>query len=116
VAALERAGRLREDEVIEVAKAGKLEETVAALAALGRVPIDVVERLVTGGRPDPVLILCRALQFRWATVAAVLSLRFAAQSPTMEAAQSQYEQLQASTARRVLHFWQARPARPAESA
>jgi uncharacterized protein (DUF2336 family) len=116
VAALEREGRLREDGVMEVARAGKLEETVAALAALCRVPTDVVERLIIGGRPDPVLILCKAMQFRWPTVAAVLSLRFAARSPTMDAARAQYDQLSATTARRVLHFWKTRPARLAESA
>jgi uncharacterized protein (DUF2336 family) len=115
-AALERAGRLREDEVMQVAEAGSLEDTVAALAALARVPIDLVERLVTGGRPDAVLILCKAMEFRWATVAAVLSLRFALQSPTVEAAEAQYERLSVATARQVRHFWQTQSAQAAENA
>jgi uncharacterized protein (DUF2336 family) len=115
-AALERAGRLREDEVMQVARAGRLSDTVAALAALARVPIDLVERLVVGGRPDAVLVLCKAMKFRWATVAAVLSLRFAPQSPTIEAAEAQYERQSVATARQVLHFWQTRPAQTAENA
>jgi uncharacterized protein (DUF2336 family) len=116
VAALERAGRLQEDELMQLATAGNLEDTIAALAALCRVPTDAVERLVMGGRPDAVLVLCKAMQFRWETVAAVLALRFSPQSPVVEAAQSQYQRLAHPTARRVLHFWQARPAGAAENA
>jgi uncharacterized protein (DUF2336 family) len=115
-AALQREGRLREEEIMQIAKAGKLEETVAALAALCRVPIDVVDRLIVGGRTDPVLILCKAMSFRWPTVSAVLSLRIGVRSSSMESAQAQFERLSTSTAQRVVRFWQTRPAPAAESA
>jgi hypothetical protein len=39
---------------------GKYEEAVAALAALAKVPVNVADRLMSGNRPDPVLILCKA--------------------------------------------------------
>jgi uncharacterized protein (DUF2336 family) len=111
VAALQRAGRLREEELVEIAKAGKLVETVAALAALCTVPLDIVDRLIGGGRPDPILILCKAMNFRWSTVAVVLSLRFGVRRPAMDTAQAQFERLSTPTAQRVVRFWQTRPAR-----
>jgi hypothetical protein len=92
------------------ATGGRFEETVVALALLCRVPIDVVDRLIGGDRPDPVIILCRAMGFRWPTVAAVLSLRIGQRSPSMDNAYEQFERLSVSTARRVVHFWQARTA------
>ena len=116
IAELERAGQLREDELAQIATAGKLEETAAALAALGRVPIEVVERLIMGGRPDPIFILCRAMRFRWPTVRAILSLRFAPRTPALEDAQAQFERLSIATAERVLKFWRARPESAALSA
>jgi uncharacterized protein (DUF2336 family) len=116
VAALERAGQLHEDELMRIAKAGNLEDTIAALAAFCKVPIDVAERLIIGARPDPVLILCRAMNFQWATVSAILSLRFPSRSPTMEEAQAQFGRLSTATAERVLKFWRARPENPALSA
>ena len=52
---------------------GKYEETVVALAALAKVPINVADRLMGGERPDPVLILCKAAGLSWPTVKAVIS-------------------------------------------
>jgi uncharacterized protein (DUF2336 family) len=110
IAEMQRAGRLREDEVARLAAAGKLEATVVALAALCRVSVEVVDRLFGGSRPDPVLILCKAMRFRWETVAAVLALRLAPRGPAMDGAQVQFERLSTATAERVLQFWRARPA------
>ena len=116
VADLARNGKLGESELGAFARAGEFEVTVAALAALCEVPIEIVDRLVTGGKPDPVLVLCKAMQYRWATVAAVMSLRLMAGSPSLERACEQFERLSASTAQRVLHFWRARPSGAGASA
>src|SRR5512144_745039 len=75
VRALHRERKLSEADVAEFAKAGKYEETIAALATLCAVPVEVVDRLMSGERADPVLILARAAGFGWPTVRAVLRAR-----------------------------------------
>ena len=50
------------------AESGKYEETIAALATICAVPVEVVDRLMSGERADPVLILARAAGFGWPTV------------------------------------------------
>ena len=57
IEALRREGRLNETQIVEFAKSGRFEELVAALALLCAVPIEVVDRLMRGDRPDPILIL-----------------------------------------------------------
>src|SRR5262245_5106076 len=102
-------GPRAEAEIRELAKAGRREETVAALAALCSVPVEVIERLMGGERTDPVLILCKAAGFTWSSVEAVLSLRpKGTASLGLDAAAANFERLAPSTARRVLRFWQAR--------
>ena len=70
-----RTRKLSEAEIVEFAKAGKYEETIAALATLCAVPVEVVDRLMSGERADPVLILARAAGFGWPTVRAIISAR-----------------------------------------
>ena len=77
-------------------------------------PIDVVDRLMGGDRPDPVLILCKAAGWGWPTVRAVITARSGAQgasSQALDAAFTNFERLSPATAQRVMRFWQARPRR-----
>ena len=60
VLSLHRAGAMDEAALAAFAGDGKYEETVVALAALTKVPINVADRLMASERPDPVLILCKA--------------------------------------------------------
>jgi len=111
VLALREAGKLGEPALAEFAKAGRFEETVAALAALGGTPVAVVDRLIAGDRPDPVLIICKALGFAFATVKAILELRAGGRrlSPqALDDAVINFERLSPATAQRVLRFWQKR--------
>ena len=90
---------------------GKYEETVVALAALAKVPINVVDRLMGGERPDPVLILCKAAGLGWPTVKAIILVRpdgKGTSSQGLDAAFANYGRLSASTAQRVVRFWQVR--------
>jgi uncharacterized protein (DUF2336 family) len=92
---------------------GKFEETVVALATLAKVPLNVVDRLMGGDRPDPALILCKAVGLSWATVTAIITLHSegkTASSQGLESAFANYERLSNSTARRVVRFWQVRQA------
>jgi hypothetical protein len=101
---------LTEQDVADYAKSGKYEETIAALATVSAVPIEVVDRLVNGERADPVLILARAAGFGWRTVRAIMAARPDGR-PTgqnLEAARENFERLTAATAQRVVRFWQVR--------
>jgi uncharacterized protein (DUF2336 family) len=102
--------KLSESDVAEFAKAGRYEETIAALATLCAVPAEVVDRLMSGERADPVLILGRAAGFGWPTVREIVNSRPGNKpnSETLDAAFENFERLTAATAQRVVRFWQVR--------
>jgi uncharacterized protein (DUF2336 family) len=111
VLGLDRANRLNEAALLSFCNEGKFEETVAALATLAKVPIKIADRLMGGERPDPILILCKAAGLDWPTVKAVITVRHGGAStspPGLDAAFGNYGRLSASTAQRVVRFWQAR--------
>jgi uncharacterized protein (DUF2336 family) len=116
VAALKQAGRLTEAELASFAKDGSFEETVVALAMLCAVPLEVVDRLMSGERADPVLILCKAADFSWQTVRAIILARPGRQGTSTQGfdeAFANFDKLSSSTAQRVVRFWQVRPAKTA---
>ena len=111
VRAMHQEGKLGEAEVAEFAKAEKYEETIAALATICAVPIDVVDRLMRGDRSDPILILSRSAGFGWATVRTVLTARPGIKGTStqgLDAALENFERLTTVTAQRVVRFWQVR--------
>jgi uncharacterized protein (DUF2336 family) len=112
VDALREEGKLNEDKLLELASSGQFEETVVALARLCSVPIDVVDRLMGGDRPDPVLILCKSAGWQWPTVRTLITARPGGRpsSQALDTAFSNFERLSPATAQRVIRFWQARPA------
>jgi hypothetical protein len=74
------------------------------------VPVEVVDRLMSGERADPVLILARSAGFGWPTVREVVCARPGpkATETTLAAAFENFEKLTAATAQRVVRFWQVR--------
>jgi uncharacterized protein (DUF2336 family) len=111
VLGLHRAGNMNETALAGFATGGKYEETVVALAALSKVPISIADRLMASERPDPVLILCKAAGMGWPTVKSVIMVRpdgKAASSQGIDFAFANYGRLSASTAQRVVRFWQVR--------
>jgi phosphoglycolate phosphatase-like HAD superfamily hydrolase len=111
VLGLHRAGNMNETALAGFATGGKYEETVVALAALSKVPISIADRLMASERPDPVLILCKAAGMGWPTVKSVIMVRpdgNAASSQGIDSAFANYGRLSASTAQRVVRFWQVR--------
>jgi len=112
ITALNAAGKLCEADLAGFAQAQNYEETIAALSVLCDVPVDVIDRLLAGDRPDPVLILGRASGFSWDTVRAVITARPGGKGTStqaIEAARDNFEKLTAPTAQRVVRFWQLRP-------
>ena len=107
---MHKEGKLTEAEIVAFAEAGKYEETIAALATLCAVPVEIVDRLMNGERADPVLILARAAGFGWPTVRCVISSRPGPKPSTQmqQAAFENFERLTPATAQRVVRFWQVR--------
>ena len=115
IAVLCREGRLSEGTLVDFAHNGQYDETIAALAALCTVPIEVVDRLMGAERPDPILILCKSAGWAWPTVAAIIGMRPGGRrrpNQGLDAAYANFERLSPATARRVLRFWQARSDEP----
>jgi uncharacterized protein (DUF2336 family) len=109
---LRREGTLDEARLVEFAKANEFEETVVALAQLSKVPVEVIDRLMSGDRPDPVLILCKSTGWGWPTARAIIMARPGARgtsSQGLDTAYANFERLSPATAQRVMRFWQIRP-------
>ncbi len=108
--ALHKDRQLGEADIAEFAARGQYEETIAALATVCEVPVEVVDRLMTGERAEPVLILARAAGFEWQTVRAIMAVRPGAKlsHQTLDTAFENFERLSATTAERVVRFWQVR--------
>lgn len=103
-------GSLEERDLAQFATGGRYEETIVALSDLCSVPADVVEKLMGGERPDPVLILCKSAGFEWRTARAVILVRPSARFKTglaLEQASGNFDRLSLETAQRVVRFWQA---------
>jgi hypothetical protein len=69
----------------------------------------VIDKLMTGERPDPILILCKASNFAWSTARAIILARpgnKGKSSPALEQASVNFDKLSGSTAKRVVRFWQ----------
>jgi uncharacterized protein (DUF2336 family) len=112
VSALKEQGRLDEQALADFAMSRRFEETVVALAELTAVPVETVERLISGDRPDPVLILCKAAGFGWQTVRSIIMVRTGGpgtSSQALDAAYANFERLSSATAHRVTRFWQVQP-------
>ena len=111
VLGLHRLGQLNETALAAFCTDGKYEEAVVTLATLAQVPVGVVDRLMSGERPDPVLILCKAAGLTWPAVKAVFLARpdrKGTSSQGLDEAFANYSRLSDSTAQRVVRFWQVR--------
>jgi len=112
ILALHGAGELNEAALLGFAKAFKYEESIAALAVMSGVKIATLDRLITGERYDPILIVGKVVGLEWATVRALILLRLGAHrvpSPTdIESARVNFARLMPSTAQRVVNLWQTR--------
>jgi uncharacterized protein (DUF2336 family) len=112
ILALHRAGELNEAALFGFAKGHKYEEAVAALSAMSAVKIATLDRLISGDRYDPILIIGKTLDLEWATVRALILLRLGpsrvASAADIESARVNFARLMPSTAARVVSFWQTR--------
>ncbi len=112
VLALYESGGLNESALLSFARSYQYEETVAALAAMSGLKIVILDRLMSGDRHDPLLIIGRTIGLEWATVHALMTLRLGPKripaQADIEAARVNYARLVPSTAERVVTFWKTR--------
>jgi uncharacterized protein (DUF2336 family) len=114
VLSLHAAGKLNESALLEFAKAHKYEESIATLSAMSGVKIATLDRLISGDRYDPILIVSKVVGLEWATVRALILLRIGPNrvpsQADIEGARVNFARLMPSTAERVVTFWKARQA------
>jgi hypothetical protein len=103
-------GELREHDVLELARADRFEEAIAALSLFSTTSIELVDHVVCGNHVEPVLVLCKAAGLQWPTVSAFLRIRpgRVLSSEQLFDASYDFARLAHTTARRVLRFWQNR--------
>jgi uncharacterized protein (DUF2336 family) len=107
---LPEPGELSDPQRSASANSEGYEETVAALAEIAAVPIEVVDRVMAADRPDPVLILCKAVGLDWPTTRSLILARPASTGITswvLESASINFATLPVASAKRVVRFWQA---------
>jgi uncharacterized protein (DUF2336 family) len=108
---LSNSSQLTEAVLASLCHEGKYEEAVVALATLAKVSITIADRVMSSERPDPLLILCKAAGLGWPTAKAMLLVRPNLKDTSnafFDEAFTNYGRLSASTAQRVVRFWQAR--------
>ena len=105
-ALLERDPRAALEHLLEAlpgmpALGGSRVQQEVVLAMLAKVPINVVDRLMTGDRPDAVLILCKAIGLGWPTVRSIVLVRSekGTSSQVLDSAFANYGRLSVSTAK-----------------
>jgi uncharacterized protein (DUF2336 family) len=112
VLALHRGGHLGESALLGFARAHKYEESIASLSAMAGVRIPILDRLISGDRHDPILILGRMLNLGWPTVRALILMWYGPhRTPAdadLEQARVNFTRLMPATAERVVKFWRNR--------
>lgn len=112
VTLLHRDGKLNEAAILEFARSSRFEEAVAALALQCSAPIEIIDRLMQGGRIDGLLVPCKAAGLSWPTAKAVIRLNpihGVISEDAFELAKKDFLRLSVAAARRIIRFWQVRP-------
>jgi len=107
LAARHRAGALSEEVLAGFAEAGRMEESVVALALIGDVPIIVADHAMHSDRSEAVLVIARARALAWPTVKALLRLRAGPKGISATELQqnlASFERLSRPTAEQLLRF------------
>src|SRR5262249_9738087 len=114
------AGRITlENALIEIIKSGQMLAVAALLSHHTGLERNVLMKILSGGTLQTVLVLLRALELQWSTVAAFMAFRAAKQrtrpSPDVNI-QRDYEAIDVTAAKRTLRFLQIRARAGTEAA
>ena len=107
VRALRHAGKLDDAKLLEFANAGRRKETIAAVALMCDVPIEVARRLLADDQPDAALILCQAAGLSWPTACAILNACNSDNANKLDHAFAGFDRLTTATAESIVGFWRA---------
>jgi uncharacterized protein (DUF2336 family) len=115
IAQLWQDGELTEAMLLGFARQKRYEETVAAVAALAQIDIEIVRSLMQTLNSDGILVPCKVAELQWETVGAILDCRFST-GVTVESEltklRTQYAELTAENALRLLKLWGVRAVTP----
>ncbi len=107
LAARHRAGALSEEVLAGFAEAGRMEESVVALALIGDLPIIATDNAMHSDRSEALLVIARARVLSWPTVKALLRLRAGPKGISATELQQNlagFERLSRATAEQLLRF------------
>ncbi len=110
VATMHTRGVMDEDDVLRFARQGQRSRAFAAMALMARLPQVIADRQFVDPDDDLLLLVCKALGFRWETAAALQGFRLAPAKRAVDPRRlhATYQQLSPETSQRVLRFLQAR--------
>jgi uncharacterized protein (DUF2336 family) len=109
VQAMQRARKLNETAVLLFAISNRFEHVVVALSVLSSAQFELIDHLMHGDKIDAMLVPCKAAGLEWATVRAILKMKFAERpiaETDLEQTKIEYGKLSISAAARVIRFWQ----------
>jgi len=106
-------GRPTEADVFAYATQKKPVEVICCLAMLCRVPPEIVENLMDEQRREPFMMVCRAANFKWPTVRALVEMR-ERPGPALQDALTQacedFNRISPVVAQHALKMWQKKAA------
>ena len=105
---LRKSGLLDSNRLKQFADSGQFEATVATLAALANVPIEVVERAMLQERPELLILIVRAADLPWFAAKSAFSVRSGfvdEEDPPMQWILSTFEKLKPATAQQAVRFY-----------
>lgn len=108
---LHAAGRLNAGAVETFATSGRFEESMAALALLGELPVDFVQQAMRDKRAEMLLIIAKALGLSRPVTKAILRLRPGKSRHSCDRVEhclAVFDRLKAPTARHILDFYRVR--------
>lgn len=106
IAAVSQERPISETDVVQLAMENKFEDIICALAMMSGVGIRTIEAVFDRRDTDQLTIICRALNFKWATMRMLIGVGFS-QLPTprrLEEILEGFDKLSLKTAKRIMRF------------
>jgi uncharacterized protein (DUF2336 family) len=113
IAELQKAGKFNEQALAGFLREKKYDDVVASIAAVTKLPHDLVDGLMHAERGDGLLIPCKTMGLTWLTVKGILQNRPSWRvmgEGELEKTRNDYVQLSRDTAERIIRFWRVRAA------
>jgi hypothetical protein len=102
---------LNEAAIAKFAREREYGNCIVALSLLTKVAVDVIEPLFCNGKPDGLIVACRAANLGWATTLMVLRSRPGQPTASLldlEQSRQMFQALSVSSAQRTVRAWSAR--------